>query len=98
MAIKENARQEQSLGTILPDRTLLAQGTQVWNVYVFLRRHGAFGNGHTAVGYQNNRNSFACGGVENYNQGPRAPQIGAGDRNDGWFLMGIGRDGMFSLS
>ena len=97
MANNGNGRQEPRLGPVLTDRTLIARGAQVWKVYVFLRRNGAFGNGHTAVGYQNNRDSFACGGIENYNQGIRAAQIGEGDRNDGWFLMSIGQSRMFSL-
>jgi hypothetical protein len=90
-------RQDQTLGTALPGRALIASARSVWKVYVFLRRHGAFGNGHTAVGYQNDRDGFTCGGIENYNQGIRAAQIGAGDRNDGWFLMNTSRERMFSL-
>lgn len=90
-------RQDQILGPALTDRTLIASAESIWKVYVFLRRNGGNGLGHTAVGYQNNRGDFTCGGIENYNQGIRSPQIGAGDRNDGWFIIGTTQERMFSL-
>lgn len=90
-------RQDQTLGPAIPNRTLIASAQSTWKVYVFLRRNGGNGFGHTAVGYENNRNSVTCGGVENYNQGIRSAQIGAGDRNDGWFLMSTTEERMFAL-
>ena len=59
-------RQDQMLGPALTDRTLIASAESIWKVYVFLRRNGGNGLGHTAVGYQNNRGDFTCGGVGFY--------------------------------
>ncbi len=92
----KDQNEDQTLGPVVPKRILLAQGSNVWKVYVFLRRNGAFGNGHTAVGFQDPE-GFSCGGIENYNQSLRASQIGAGDQNDGWFLTGINQERMFDI-
>lgn len=93
MATREDAR----LGPNLTSRTLIASAQTTWYAYIFLRRNAASGNGHTAFGFQNNRDGYTCGGVENYHQGIRASQIGAGDRNDGWFLMNTTKERMFAL-